>query len=537
MDLTQLDKRMQALEERLASLESKLVPIVVESQQVIKPEPVLLPPPKKIINKQGNWLGFIAVICFVLAAGFIVKLALESGWLTPERQIVLSYFFGAMLIAAGFIIFYIDKPYASLLPAAGVIILYLTTFAAYRLYFLLSFHAALGLTSFVSGLCIWLYLRIRHDIFSIVAALGVYLAPLVLDIRADAQFSLFFFLICSCTFATISIWVESRTLTVISAYLAILVTGVIGLSLQQDQFVAIVLALHFLVFAVGTYFYSQQTKKPLTEREAWAFFPVLVIFYAMEYFYLDRAYPGYAPLVSIIFALVLIGLYSSARKWFSEQLTSSQSLIMAFSTLVFFHSVYLELLTPILRAWLLVIILIVFALIPIKSIIKNRNFAYVIPALAIMTIVVIEYFTILMNAGTGFDWLLAAIAAFASFWVLLIMQHDFIKTKDDYSWLILAAAHVLGITVLYQVVSGSLAVSTCWLLYALVVIGCAFIRKDKIMAKSALIILSAAAAKALLYDTASTAPLVRIACLLLTGIVLYSCGLLIRRVANWHSEP
>lgn len=88
---------------------------------------------------------------------------------------------------------------------------------------------------------------------------------------------------------------------------------------------------------------------------------------------------------------------------------------------------------------------------------------------------------------------------------------------------------------LYQLTEdvSSLAVSASWLFYAVAVMGFAFIRKDELMAKSALLVLAFAAGKALLYDAASAPTTIRIFCLLLTGAVLYGCGFFMRRIAHW----
>ncbi|MFC3909553.1 DUF2339 domain-containing protein [Legionella dresdenensis] len=527
-----ISKRLQAIEERLARLETALnLPVAHSANRPITETAA----ETKSVERHGNWLGMIAVICFILAAGFIIKLAIDSGWLTPVRQIGLALCFGGVLIGSGFLLLSSDKPYASLLPAAGVIVLYLTVFAAHRLYFLITFHAGLGFTSLVSGVCIWLYLRLRHDIFSIIVALGAYLAPITLDLRDDTLFSLYYFLICSCTFATLSIWVKSRSLTAIAAYLAILITGLIGFNLQQDEFIAVVLALHFLVFAIGTYFYSQQNKQPMTEKEAWSLFPVLVIFYAMEYFYINRALPGLAPWFSIAFAMILMGLYLSARKWFAEQLVSSQSLIMAFSTLVFFHSVYLELLPDNLKPWLFSFFVISLAVLPSSTWTGRKRLPYLVPGLAVIIILAIEYINILLHLFGDSDpyWAIVAAVSFGSLWGMLLRQRNTLKGKEDYGWILLAAAHILGLSACYQLVDSSLAVSALWLFYAMVVIGFGYYRKDRLITRSALLILAAAAAKALLYDAASTPTVVRILCLLLTGMVLYGCGFLLRKTAQW----
>lgn len=365
MDKTRLEEQLRVIETRLSTLENQLN--VNQSSQWTEPSPSPVPPLKtsKIQTaKSGNWLGIIAIICFIVAAGFIVKLSIESGWLTPARQIGLATLLGLALIASGIVLLNMDRKYASLLPAAGIIIFYLSTFAAHRLYSLILFQTAIAITVLISSFCIWLYIKIKHDLYSIITAIGAYTAPLILGVDASTVFSLYYCIICSFTFATISIWVQSRTLTMISAYLAILTTAIIGFELNQDTLIAIVLACHFIIFSLGTYFYTQTTKQYLTETEAWSLFPVLIIFYVMEYYFIDRSYPNLAPWISLVFAGFLFGLYLSAKKWFPNQSLNSQPLILAFVTVVAFHSIYLELLPINVRPWLFVFITVGYLFMP-----------------------------------------------------------------------------------------------------------------------------------------------------------------------------
>ncbi|WP_156812628.1 DUF2339 domain-containing protein, partial [Legionella tunisiensis] len=223
---------------------------------------------------------------------------------------------GFALIGAGYLLLESDRKYASLLPAAGIIILYCTVFAAHRLYSLVSFQTALAMTILISSVCIGLYIKIRHDIYAIIAAVGAYTTPGILGLHVTTVFSLYYFIVCSLTFATISIWVQSRLLTMITAYLAILVTALVGFHLNNDPLIAFILALHFIIFSVGTYFYTRLTSQQLSEKEAWSFFPVLIIFYAMEYYFIDRIEPGLAPWISLGFAGLLISLYLYTKNGF-----------------------------------------------------------------------------------------------------------------------------------------------------------------------------------------------------------------------------
>lgn len=539
MSFSNIEERLSTIEARLSNIENQLAlsaqgnlteqtPKLMQQASIDKPQPA----------RAGNWLGIVAVICFILAAGFIIKLSIQSGWLTPQKQLAFAILFGLALITTGIKLFEYDLIYASLLPAAGAIILYLTIFAGYLVYYLISFQTAIALTSFISGFCIWLYVKIKHDLYAIIAALGAFLGPLLLEFDSNAVFSLYYFIICSFTFATLSIWVQTRTLTVISAYLAIAVTSYIGFQLNQDGLIAVVLAIYYLIFSLGTYFHTQLTHKQMTEKEAWSFLPVLLIFYAMEYYFIDRIQPVLAPWISLGFAAFLIWLYLSATRWFSERLYNSRLVILTFSTIVGFHSIYLELLPLTFRPWLFIIIILGYSLYVRFASFKFTR-VFLIPLTALIIILGIEYIDILSHLAGKFSvpWLIVGFAAFASIWTALILHHDYFTLKDEYSYyFVLVAAHLLGIAWLYQLTNddyGSLAVSASWLFYALCVIGFAFIRQDKIMAKSALFILSFAAIKALFYDASSTPTIVRILSLILTGIVLYGSGFLIRKMTEW----
>lgn len=536
------DTRLNALEQRLTRIEAALgiteMPKTTSAKKAA-PAPIVVAP--AAVAKPGHWLGVIAVLCFVLAAGFIIKLSIDTGWLTPTRQLGFAVQLGIALIGAGLFLQRIDRGYASLLPAAGVVVLYLTGFAAYRFYALIPFGAAIGITGVVSGLCIWLYTRMRHDIYALTAAVGAYLSPVLLDMHTSATFSMYYYLMCSVAFATISIGVKSRLLTVLAAYLAILLTGFTGANLREDALVATLLPLHFLVFAIGTYLYSVQSGKALTKGEANSFLPVLLIFYAMEYHFISRFAPAIAPWISLGFAGVLVALYLIAKQGFGAQSLASESMIFAFSTVAVFHAGYLELLPHGDAPWLLVIILVGFAISPLSLGGKQTKDSerYTLPVIGILLVLGIEYISLLMDLFDNHKEapLLIAFAVFASIWFVLVAAGDGRERLGKQGSALLAAAHLLAIMGLFRLTDGvgSLAVSASWLFYGVAIILFAAQRRDEVMAKSALLVLSLAAGKALLYDAASAPTVVRILCLLLTGVVLYGTGLMMRRIGSWKN--
>lgn len=546
------EARLKALEERLLRLEEFLklprqvippvhVPPAAAAQPQVLPQPpasVFPPParpplPARAVSKPGGWLGVVAVICFVLAAGFIIKLSLDSGWLTPLRQVGLASLLGLGLIVAGIALSGADSEYAGYLPAAGIIVLYASVFAAHRFYSLIPFESAISLTTMVSALCVWLYTRLNEDVYPVTAAVGSYLAPVVLSLGASAVFSLYYFLLASIAFALISIWVRSRILTIAAAYLAVMMTAFTGLALHEDGLIVAMLALNFVVFSGGIYLYTRHNGTPLTEKESVGLLPVMLFFYAMEYYYIERITPGLAPWLSLGFAAILLGLYLSARERFPGEVVGSGPAVLAFVTVVCFHSFYLELLPGDFRPWLFVAITVGLCLPGIRL---SGGAVSRVPAMGVLAVLLLEYLSMmshLLNGGEG-QWLLVSMFSLAGLWLLIGFKSEEFSSRGNY-WPLLGAAHLLAVLGLYRLTkdAGSLYVSASWLLYALGVIAFAFSRLDETLARSAVFVLGFAAGKALLYDAAAAPTVVRIFCLLLTGAGLYGAGFFLRQISGW----
>lgn len=554
MDPSEMARRLSLIEKRLSQIEAqlKLQTVRLKKTPASSAQPINLftdaakdfqdesiPAKESLASpKPGGWLGIIAVACFVMAAGFIIKLSIDAGWLTPLRQAGLATFLGFSLIGAGLFLQRADRAYAGYLPGAGIIILYLTVFAAHRYYNLISFEAGMGLSALVSGLCIWLYLLIRHEIYPLTAAVGAYVAPLILGLGVDAVYSLDHFVICSIAFAIVTVFLQTRLLSIVSAYLAVSMTALVGLDLHQDKVVAVLLVVQFFIFVANSYIYTWQTKKPLTEYEAFGFLPIMLLFYAVEYYLIDRLYPGMAPWTSLSLAAALIVIYTAARMHFSGYL-GSHLLVTTFSTAVLFHSVYLELLPASVHPWLFVLIISGAVLFQNEAQKLKNSSSYTAPLMACFAVLVIEYLAMLNHLWVEgqTNWIVVSLASVASLWFALL-KYDAGSYHREVGEVLLGATHVLSILALYRLALpvGSLAVSASWLFYAVAIMVFAFYRRDELFARSALYVLGFSAAKALLIDASSAPTAIRILCLLLTGAVLYGCGFFMRKIGDWHKQ-
>src|SRR5690606_9840359 len=120
------------------------------------------------------------------------------------------------------------------------------------------------------------------------------------------------------------------------------------------------------------------------------FCPVLLLFYARGYYFINRGYPDAAPWISLVFTAGLLGLDLSAKKRFPGRVMNSQSMIIAFITLALFHSVYIEIIPSDLRPWLFAFIVIVFAYLPAYFLTSAKETS-VFPLIALFIILGVEY--------------------------------------------------------------------------------------------------------------------------------------------------
>ena len=134
--LENLEQKILRIEKHLNLTESPVAEIIPEKKSEIKPEqkPAIAGVVSSTENASGKLLGVVGTICFIFAAVYLIRLALDSGWLTPVRQVSLAGVLGLGLIALGFVFKEKDHEYFSYLPAAGVVVLYcLTSFVGYDL--------------------------------------------------------------------------------------------------------------------------------------------------------------------------------------------------------------------------------------------------------------------------------------------------------------------------------------------------------------------------------------------------------------------
>jgi len=485
----------------------------------------------------GSIVGAIGIICFIFGAALIVHMAIQNGWLNPFRQWGLVGLLGIVMSIVGLYFKNTDNEYIGYLTGSSTVVLYFAAYSGSQIFKIYDTDISIMLVALITSYCLWLHQYFQNQLFGVTAAIGAYTAPLILG-HNDHNFEVIaaYFCIWTFAFATLSAWLRSRTLTLLSAYLGIGVFAVINLNKSANDelmFVVIIQAIQFLTLLGGVVYYSVKFDEPMEEGEVWSFFPALLFFYATEYFFLNNWVPGIAPWVSLGFAGLLLAAHRFAASEIQNNYKlNSEKMILSFCAIVAFHSVYLNLLPEMTKPYLVMLIVALGVYAHTQDKIKRDSNGIILLLLAIICL--IEFAKICFGLRKNEDPFIL-IPAVGTLFALFSAYAYVVRDKfQEESMIFLGIVHFLAVLSLYNLTTGigSLAVSISWGVYALVILGVSYSLRDWRLNKSSITVLLLAAFKALIYDAANASTEVRIVCLLLTGALLYGAGFLFRKASS-----
>src|SRR5690349_8323921 len=354
----ELDQRLAAIEQRLSRIESRFAPQAApapRTQPKPEPERPAAPGPSLITSILG-WGGAVAL---VLAAAYLIRLGIDSGWLTPMRQVALAVIAGLALIGAGFWLRALDREYAGLLPAGGIAILFLSSYGAHHYY---GFIDATIAAAAVIGICLaslWLCRAFQSDLYALFAVAGSYSAPFLLSsLRGSITDLVIYFSAWSMVFSVFAIWHGRRLIYLLALYLALVGFDFIGRANAPEEWVAALVfqTAQFAIFVVATAAYSVRRQEPLDGNLALAHLPALLVFYFLQYGLLSRHLPVAAPWIAAGSAAAVAAVYGVARVSLARPLPGGEFLLWSYVALVLFHAGYIESVPKHWAPWIAVIL-------------------------------------------------------------------------------------------------------------------------------------------------------------------------------------
>ncbi len=479
-----------------------------------------------------NLLGWAGATALVLAAAYLIRLAIESGWLTPARQVGLAVLGGLILIGAGLALRQRDRRYASLLPAGGVVILFLSIYGAHLYYHLIPPGVAGSAVIVVCLASLWLCRVFNSDLYALFAIIGSYSAPFLLpSLRGTLTDLIIYFTAWSVAFSLYSIWVGKRHIYLVALYLALIGFDLLWRQHAAGAWVAAIgfQTVHLVIFVACAGVFSIKHRSPLTTDTALLHLPALLIFYLLQYLVLDKYAPGLAPWIAAASAVFLLLCYLAAKAVMRKALPGGHFLVSAYAALVLFHAGYLESVPSAWAPW------VAFALVPLVAAygLLRRNLSVVGQPVwfAIGAIFLINYLRIILKLDhhevPAYEWLVLLYAAefYAAYYFL---RRE--RGLDGLYFPVILGGHISAMAAAVHLLDGRFAVSLVWGLLALACLGISLWKRDKVLGQSSLLVFAASVGKVLLYDLSSATPVVRIGSLLVLGVTLYLGGWLYQKV-------
>lgn len=412
MNPREIENHIAVIERRLAGIEAILSPQVSQAPIDTRPQPPAAarvdrptvrtaPPAQPRMESQliGNILGWGGAIALLLAASYLIRLAVDSGWLTPIRQIAVAAVFGLLLIGSGFALRRGNREYAGLLPAAGVAVLFLTIYGGHLYHHLIGAQEAGAAIIIVCAASLWLCRAFESDLFALFAVAGSYFAPFLLrGVVGSLTDVAVYYSAWGVVFSVFSIWHGRRLIYLLALYLALIGFDMLWRDQGTDQWLAVLAfqTAQFAIFGIATAVFSIRHSSPLDQQDALAHLPPLLLFYFLQYSLLVQHLPALAPWIAVGSLAALALIYGIARYTLQEPLPGGEFLLWCYTSLVLFHAGYIE---SVPHAWGPWVAFILVPLVAIASIREDDGFGSRWPIwVAIGIIFTVNYLRILFNA-------------------------------------------------------------------------------------------------------------------------------------------
>ena len=143
----------------------------------------------------GRWFAKIGIVVLVLGISFFLKYAFDNGWIGPTGRVILGVIAGLALLAWGEKTIRQYALYGQIVSGGGLAVLYLSVYAAFNFYHLISNFSAFAFLVLVTFVGIALSLRYAAPALMIVSALGGFATPVLASDGSNHQITLFIYII------------------------------------------------------------------------------------------------------------------------------------------------------------------------------------------------------------------------------------------------------------------------------------------------------------------------------------------------------
>ena len=263
------------------------------------------------------WAGILAV---AFAAAFFLKLAFESGYFGPTTRVLFGAGAGLALLGAGeFLRERGLRHYAFVISGGGVLILYLSIYAAFNFYALISQPAAFVLMAGVTALAVLLSVRLDAPPVAVIGLVGGFLTPPLLSTGQDNQVALFTYVaLLDAGVLALAYFKRWRSLNFLSFFATVLMT--LGWAISHYARGKLWLTLFFLTLFFALYALLAVAHNLLPRRPARWYDLLLAganatFYFGLSYVLLDGAGYEHAPAShALLVSAAYAGLFYAAHR-------------------------------------------------------------------------------------------------------------------------------------------------------------------------------------------------------------------------------
>lgn len=530
-----------------------------------QPEPRVTPPPqpppapvKPTLNAQQlesvigrRWVGWAAIALILFAAAFFLKYAFENRWIGELGRVSIGVFSGLTMTLLGFRYHHRGwRVFSQILTAGGVVLLYLSAYAAFGYYHLVPQKAAFIFLVILVAEAAGLALLYNAPAIAIMALIGGFLAPLLLHSDRDQYWSLFGYIAALDlgALALLKHWRGLSSLAFIGSHLLFWIWY--GERYHPEKLGA-VMVFHcaiFFMFLAAHVARQLLRRKHLTTEELGLLLSNPFVFFATSYHLLSPSYHDWMGVFAIGMALI----YAGAAKLLLERSAASRNQLLA---MIGVALTFVTIAIPIqLKSNWITIAWAVEALVMLWAGIETRArrlqvLAWMLFTLSLGKLIIWDTpyglrrdFTPIFNRyflscllviacvfgaawlyrrvgerkgalfAVPLKYLAALIGVIALWWVMSIETHTFFTAR--------AAALKLSEDITRERWLGQMTLSVLWALYAAVLATIGFVKRAAAIRWASLTLFAITIIKAMIVDIAYLEQIYRIIVLFVLGILL-----------------
>lgn len=554
---------------RIAQLEAALAgrPIIVSEPKPAPPpppEPVASPPPivpeppsvptlnafdlESIIGRR--WIGWIAILLILFATAFFLKYAFDNRWIGELGRVSIGIAFGITMCLGGFR--YRQRGwrvFSQILTSGGIVLLYLSTYAAFGYYHLVGQKTAFAFLGILIAEAAALALLYNAPAIAIMALIGGLLTPVLLHSDRDQYRSFFTYLVVldAGTLALLKHWRGLSSLAYYGTQLLFWAWYDENYHIQKRGAVLVFQTAIFLLFLLAHLVRELVRRESANLEDALLLLANPFIFFATTYHLFNPTHHDWMGAFAIIMALLYAGI---AKFLLTRGVKSRREILLLIAVALTFVTIAIPIQLRsnwITIAWAVEGVAILWAAIEIQSL-RLHVHAFALFALAFgkfllwdtpygyrpaFTPVFNRYFLSSLAvigcyiaavylferagkrnlSGARIAKLAMALCAAFAFWLLISIETQTYFTGR-------ALAEKLPVDAEHERWLGQMALSVLWAAYAAALAAFGFVRRVAAARWAALALFAFTIVKAMLVDIAQLQQLYRIIVFFVLGILL-----------------